>query len=416
MSSATELVQAIRDRIAAGHDKAAVEAETLAAGHSKQIFEAAYLLAVESSDTSQSLDYIPSAVELYKEGLRFAKQHWRFVLLLGVVLSSLTVAGVIAETYSLNLPVLGVATTIIVLAIITYVVLLGMTFHLVTQTGEQFNYQDALAWFKQNFWKLIWVYSLMSLVVIGGYVLFIVPGVIATITLYFVIFVLVNEGLGGEAALLRSRQLVKDRWWLVFGKLLMIGLLNVLLVLGFGLIAGLLSLVVSVVGLSEEIVYEVIINLLAGITTVTSLYAINQLYRALSKRPLVTEISKTTYRLLGLVGGMLILAVVAVIVFLLQNPSTISWLAGFDSPETLELEDQLRFASFSGGMAAETTYDDMCELLQQLVTDADEVSCNDSSDAWALSARTGEEVLCIDSSGFNGSVPDMLGEAVVCEQ
>jgi hypothetical protein len=280
-----------------------------------------------------------------------------------------------------------------------------MTFHLVTQTSDKLNYYEALVWFRKNFWSILWVYTLMSLVVIGGYVLLIVPGVIATIALYFSLFVLVNEGSRGESALTRSRILVKGRWWLVFGKLLLIGILNILLALGIGLVAGLLSLLLIGVGISEETLYQVVINLFAGVTTVTSVYAVNQLYLAFAKRSLVAEVSKTTYRLLGLAGGVLILVVVAVIVFLLQNPSTISWLAGFESPETLELEDQLNFASFSAGVVSEKNNQDMCDLLTELVTNADEIECNDSEEAWALSARTGDTVRCIDSTGFNGSIP-----------
>jgi hypothetical protein len=68
-------------------------------------------------------------------------------------------------------------------------------------------------------WGLIGVTVLTTLAVIGGFILLIIPGIRFAVWLSQSQFVYVFEGIGGKAALSRSKKYVSDRWWQVFGRL-----------------------------------------------------------------------------------------------------------------------------------------------------------------------------------------------------
>jgi len=62
-------------------------------------------------------------------------------------------------------------------------------------------------------WKVFFTSALEILAIIGGLILLVVPGLIFAIWFTFTISVVVAENLSGSAALSRSKQLVKGRFW-----------------------------------------------------------------------------------------------------------------------------------------------------------------------------------------------------------
>ncbi|MBI5624999.1 MAG: hypothetical protein HY924_14580 [Elusimicrobia bacterium] len=76
---------------------------------------------------------------------------------------------------------------------------------------------------------LLWVHLLAGLLVMGGYVLLIVPGILLTVWFFFAPFVCIAEDLGGFDALLKSREYVRGRWFSVAWRLLTAWLVIVLI-------------------------------------------------------------------------------------------------------------------------------------------------------------------------------------------
>lgn len=70
-------------------------------------------------------------------------------------------------------------------------------------------------------WGLVGVTLLTTLVIIGGFILLIIPGILFAVWLSQSQYVYVFEGIGGKAALSRSKQYVSGRWWPVFGRLIL---------------------------------------------------------------------------------------------------------------------------------------------------------------------------------------------------
>ncbi len=66
----------------------------------------------------------------------------------------------------------------------------------------------------------IWVSILMYFVMIGGFILLIIPGLILSVSLSFGLFVLVFENKRGLTALQQSREYVRGYWWAIVGRFL----------------------------------------------------------------------------------------------------------------------------------------------------------------------------------------------------
>ena len=75
------------------------------------------------------------------------------------------------------------------------------------------------------FWAALWISILNVLVVVGGLVLLIVPGIILAVGLAFSNYALVIEDRRGFSALMQSREYVRGYWWAVVGRALLVTLI-----------------------------------------------------------------------------------------------------------------------------------------------------------------------------------------------
>lgn len=71
------------------------------------------------------------------------------------------------------------------------------------------------------FWPTIVIGIVTALSTLGGFMLFLLPGIWFSIAAGFAIFVYIEEGTTGVNALSRSMELVKGRWWKTFWRLVL---------------------------------------------------------------------------------------------------------------------------------------------------------------------------------------------------
>ena len=76
-------------------------------------------------------------------------------------------------------------------------------------------------------WTFLWLYSLAGYVIMGGYLLFFVPGIIFTVWFAFAQFILVEEDSSAVEALFGSKGYVHGHWLDAFGRLFLAWLLSV---------------------------------------------------------------------------------------------------------------------------------------------------------------------------------------------
>ena len=104
--------------------------------------------------------------------------------------------------------------------------------------------QEILACYKKGakkFFNFLWLVILMSFVMLGGYLLAIIPGIILSVWLSLSVIIFFAEGERGLRALVKSRNYVRDYWWPILGRSLFLGLLMSIISFGLMGILGLFS-------------------------------------------------------------------------------------------------------------------------------------------------------------------------------
>lgn len=76
-----------------------------------------------------------------------------------------------------------------------------------------------------TFFSYLWVLILVGFIIVGGFLLFIIPGIIFMTTFGFAAVILINENETGMNALLKSREYVRGMWWKIFRKLFSAGII-----------------------------------------------------------------------------------------------------------------------------------------------------------------------------------------------
>lgn len=90
--------------------------------------------------------------------------------------------------------------------------------------------------------SIFWVGLLSGIIVMGGYLLFIIPGIIFAVWFSLALYIVIAEGLGGMNAILKSKEYVRGYWWEVFWRFIFIGLV----IFGINIIVMLMGLVIPV--------------------------------------------------------------------------------------------------------------------------------------------------------------------------
>lgn len=77
---------------------------------------------------------------------------------------------------------------------------------------------------KKYFWSYLWLTILTGILILLWALLLIIPGIIFSIFYSFAVYAFFFEGLTGMKAIRRSISLVKNYWWAVFGRFIVIGI------------------------------------------------------------------------------------------------------------------------------------------------------------------------------------------------
>lgn len=91
----------------------------------------------------------------------------------------------------------------------------------VKERAKNFTLKQVLSESRSIFVSYLWVSSLVGLAVLGGLILFIIPGIVFLVWFVFSSYVLIDQGIKSKQSLAESKNLVKDYWWAVFGRLIL---------------------------------------------------------------------------------------------------------------------------------------------------------------------------------------------------
>src|SRR5690606_9946303 len=79
------------------------------------------------------------------------------------------------------------------------------------------------------FWSYIGLSIIMSVIILIGFLLLIIPGIILSVWFAFASYILILDNAGIVDSLRRSRESVRGRWWGVFGRLILVSVVAILI-------------------------------------------------------------------------------------------------------------------------------------------------------------------------------------------
>src|SRR3989344_1571562 len=181
-------------------------------------------LNVEKKDSSAFASEsrtFPGPLALFERSWDFYKGHFKDVTTVMLFPAALAVL------FGLMLPhgVQGVGRVLI--ALVEMFATLTLLFLIISR--DAVTVMDSFKKALHNFLSYFWVTIIVCVLVVLGYILFVIPGIIASVWFSFSFIVFVVEGKRGFDAVKTSRSYVKGYWWPVFGRLLF------LLVIAFGI-------------------------------------------------------------------------------------------------------------------------------------------------------------------------------------
>jgi hypothetical protein len=94
---------------------------------------------------------------------------------------------------------------------------------------EGLGIREALGRGGAAIWPFMWLISLIGYIIPGGFLLFIIPGVMFSVWFAFSQFIFVTEGRKGMDCLLKSKEYVRGQWFEVFLRLFLIWIASVVI-------------------------------------------------------------------------------------------------------------------------------------------------------------------------------------------
>jgi hypothetical protein len=125
-------------------------------------------------------------------------------------------------------PLIGIVFVIGILNFVVYILtsIAGIFAVKNVVAGKTLDFRSTAIFAWKNGWRFFLLIVLVFLATFGGLILLIIPGIIFGIWFAFAGFIFVDKGLGIKASMGRSRELVKNRFWQVFYRLLVFGLFS----------------------------------------------------------------------------------------------------------------------------------------------------------------------------------------------
>lgn len=198
----------------------------------------------EPNSQPDSLSLLPKLISvgsLFKQASQVYRSRLGTFFGIAAVPMIFTIIGIIVTVFSYG----GLSTNL-------WVVLLGAFFYLTSAffsilsvlaiiyaISKPISIIDAYHFALTKALSFIWIVILDALIIVGGFALFIVPGIIFLVWFSFASYILVYEDSRGINALLRSKSYARGYFWPILGRTLCLMLITLGISYIFGLLAGL---------------------------------------------------------------------------------------------------------------------------------------------------------------------------------
>ncbi|MDP2637255.1 MAG: hypothetical protein Q8P03_01430 [bacterium] len=259
---------------------------------------------------------LPSAFKLLGGALSFYKAHWP------------TLVGVMAIPFVIGTFQLWGGVEIIV-GLLTLLFAFLSVGALITVMAAKGTPEKGVVGAYENAIRLLtsygWISILTTLAVLGGFVLFVIPGLVLSLWLTFAPYILFTENKKGLSALTASYAYIKGYWWSVVWRIVFLGVLSILIQTGLTTLAT--SAIHSAQPKIPQFFQLMVIHFFLIPVSIAYAYGIYQAVREMkAQHPL--EVNEAKFRTvikvfiaLGIVGIFALLAFVGLIVSFLARSS-----------------------------------------------------------------------------------------------
>jgi hypothetical protein len=135
----------------------------------------------------------------------------------------------------------------ILFALLSFIAAMFMTIAIIHTTDDPtLSVSGAYKRSAQQFFKYLGFIILLSIILIVAFLLLIIPGIWLSISLSFAMFILLLQNAPIIESMKTSFNLVKGRWWKVFGRNLLLGLLCLGIIIVVELVSTVFSFIVGV--------------------------------------------------------------------------------------------------------------------------------------------------------------------------
>src|SRR3989344_2426388 len=252
--------------------------------------------------------------ELFKKSLSVYKQ--RFWTILGIYFvgyGPFAVGGVILKLSNYTLAGITGAIIAIFLLIVFIIVTLwiqGAILCVIRDRGEHIGIKESYVRGVHIAGSILWVGFITSFIVLGGFLLLIIPGTIFLVWFSLSQYVVAAENIRGMSALMKSKEYVRGRWWGVFGRFIFLELIVFLFILPISFIASIFSSqIATIIG---YILQFLIIPL-----NLIYMFLIYENLREIKGANLVVTSKKSWFIFFGWFGGLMIpLGIIATVILL----------------------------------------------------------------------------------------------------
>jgi hypothetical protein len=159
---------------------------------------------------------------------------------------NLTESG-LSEMFSLMLQLKYVIPSII-LGILMFLLGLLMSASFVYNSlyrKKEMSVRETLMGGKKYFWKYF-LFSIVYFIFLGLlFLLFVIPGIIFLIFWMFASYILIGENKGILESLKISHDIVRGKWWRVFGYALLFMLIAIAISIGFSIVGGIINVIIG---------------------------------------------------------------------------------------------------------------------------------------------------------------------------
>ncbi len=178
-----------------------------------------------------------SISEAVNFGWETTKKNFIFLLKVVLIIAAVYIVTSFIQNNLKGVAVLGLVATILfwIIHVVIDIGLIKIALKLVSSQTPTF---EDLYDHYPLFWKYLGASLLSGLIVAGGFILLILPGVYFAVKLQFVNYFIVDKNMGPIEAIQASWNMTKGNWWNLFLMDILLGLINIggAILLGIGLL------------------------------------------------------------------------------------------------------------------------------------------------------------------------------------